>query len=62
MNTPKLFNESEIEHLDWILDEALKDTFPASDPIAINFSRVEAHRYSVHHDQEDLIRPIETTQ
>jgi hypothetical protein len=24
-------------HLDKLLDEALKDTFPASDPIAINF-------------------------
>ena len=23
-------------HLEWLLDEALKETFPASDPIAVN--------------------------
>jgi Family of unknown function (DUF5996) len=27
------------EHLDWLLDEALQETFPASDPIAIGFDR-----------------------
>ena len=25
-----------MEHLDELLDQALKDTFPASDPVAIN--------------------------
>ena len=27
------------EHLDWLLDQALEATFPASDPIAVSSSR-----------------------
>ena len=39
MFTPKNTQKSRpaaIAHLDELLDEALKETFPASDPIAIN--------------------------
>jgi hypothetical protein len=32
-------NESEAVHLDRLLDEALRETFPASDPIAITIDR-----------------------
>jgi hypothetical protein len=31
-------NELKFKHLDAALDEALTESFPASDPIAINFS------------------------
>lgn len=32
-------DELKLKHLDAALDEALAESFPASDPIAINFSR-----------------------
>ena len=34
--------EARAAHLDRALDEALKDTFPASDPIALNVDRPRA--------------------
>jgi hypothetical protein len=37
--TPKRLHQplpAAMAHLDELLDEALKDTFPASDPVAIN--------------------------
>ena len=37
-NSP-LNRESRAEHLDKLLDEALEQTFPASDPVAIDFER-----------------------
>jgi hypothetical protein len=33
--------QSECEHLDALLDEALEETFPASDPVAIEVEKVE---------------------
>jgi|GEM_PF-6975138 len=33
-------NELELNHLEAALDEALMESFPASDPIAVNFSSV----------------------
>jgi hypothetical protein len=37
-NSP-LNRQSRAEHLDKLLDEALEQTFPASDPVAIDFER-----------------------
>jgi hypothetical protein len=31
-----------LAHIDELLDEALKQTFPASDPVAINIERASA--------------------
>jgi len=36
---PPLNRQSRAEHLDKLLDEALEQTFPASDPVAIDFER-----------------------
>ena len=36
--------QSECEHLDALLDEALEETFPASDPVAIEIEKVELSR------------------
>jgi hypothetical protein len=36
---PRTGAESRDGHLDWLLDEALKETFPASDPIAVGFDK-----------------------
>jgi len=33
-------SEATLTHIDELLDEALKQTFPASDPVAINIERV----------------------
>jgi hypothetical protein len=41
-------NEQKLKHLDAALDEALTESFPASDPIAINFSRAVASNSSWH--------------
>ena len=35
---PYKYSSAVIAHLDELLDEALKTTFPTSDPIAINFA------------------------
>lgn len=37
-NSP-LNRQSRAEHLDKLLDEALEQTFPASDPVAIDFEQ-----------------------
>jgi hypothetical protein len=37
-----------IAHLDELLDEALKETFPASDPIAINIELESAEQGNSH--------------
>ena len=34
-STKGRLSESEVAHLDRLLDEALRETFPASDPVAI---------------------------
>jgi len=34
---PHRYSSAAVAHLDELLDEALKATFPASDPVAINF-------------------------
>ena len=41
-------NELKLEHLDAALDEALMQSFPASDPIAINFSCAVVSNSSQH--------------
>ena len=41
-------NELKLKHLDAALDEALTESFPASDPIAINFSCAVASNSSQH--------------
>ena len=41
-------NELKLTHLDAALDEALTESFPASDPIAINFSCAVASNSSQH--------------
>ena len=37
---------TEAEHLDELLDEALIETFPASDPVAITIERDIRHRHN----------------
>ena len=41
-NNPRRASSSALAHLDWLLDQALDQTFPASDAIAIDFER-ESH-------------------
>jgi len=41
-------NELKSKHLDAVLDEALRESFPASDPIAIDFSCAVAGNSSQH--------------
>jgi hypothetical protein len=36
---PEVRSEPDAEHLDKMLDEALRETFPASDPIAITIDK-----------------------
>ena len=38
-NKPHRVSASALAHLDGLLDEALEQTFPASDPVAINIDR-----------------------
>jgi hypothetical protein len=35
---PHRYSSAAVAHLDELLDDALKATFPASDPVAINFA------------------------
>jgi hypothetical protein len=47
MRTPKRLHKplrAAMAHLDELLDEALKETFPASDPVAINVE-IEPHEH-----------------
>ena len=46
MRTPRPERQSEpdAEHLDNMLDEALRETFPASDPIAITIDKPLIYR------------------
>jgi hypothetical protein len=41
-NKPRRASSSALAHLDGLLDEALEQTFPASDAVAIDFER-ESH-------------------
>jgi hypothetical protein len=41
-NKPHGLSSRALAHLDWLLDEALEQTFPASDAVAIDFER-ESH-------------------
>ena len=41
-NNPRRASSSALAHLDGLLDEALEQTFPASDAVAIDFER-ESH-------------------
>ena len=41
-NKPHRLSSRALAHLDWLLDEALEQTFPASDAVAIDFER-ESH-------------------
>jgi hypothetical protein len=41
---PAFGARSKAAHLDELLDEALEETFPASDPIAISFEEREVSR------------------
>ena len=43
---PQKFRSDEIAHMNDLLDEALKETFPASDPIAISFE-LEAPEHEI---------------
>ena len=38
-NKPHRLSSRALAHLDWLLDEALEQTFPASDAVAIDFER-----------------------
>jgi hypothetical protein len=40
-------SEANFTHIDAALDEALKQSFPASDPIAISFPHAVSHRPKV---------------
>ena len=41
-NNPHRASSSALAHLDWLLDQALEQTFPASDAVAIDIER-ESH-------------------
>jgi hypothetical protein len=45
-NKPHKASSSALAHLDGLLDEALEQTFPASDAVAIDFER-ESHDHEV---------------
>jgi hypothetical protein len=38
------YSSTAIAHMDELLDEALNETFPASDPVAINIERTSDQR------------------
>ncbi len=44
-NNPHRVSSSALAHLDGLLDEALEQTFPASDAVAIDFER-ESHDHA----------------
>ena len=47
--------QAEIDHLDALLDEGLRETFPASDPVAISFrKKSQSDGRSSADEQEDL--------
>ena len=43
-NNPHRASSSALAHLDWLLDQALEQTFPASDAVAIDFERESRDR------------------
>ena len=43
-NKPYTASSSALAHLDGLLDEALEQTFPASDAVAIDIERESRHR------------------
>ena len=47
MLTYKKLRRAAATHIDELLDEALKQTFPASDPVAINIERGADEREAV---------------
>jgi len=50
-NKPHRLSSRALAHLDGLLDEALEQTFPASDAVAIDFERES-------HDREDSRTPL----
>jgi hypothetical protein len=50
-NKPHRASSSALAHLDGLLDEALEQTFPASDAVAIDFER-ESYDREAHHESE----------
>lgn len=46
-------------HVERLLDEALKDTFPASDPVAITLPSPSSDEHDRHHQQDaDSVDPV----
>jgi hypothetical protein len=56
MRTPRPEGRSEpdAEHLDKMLDEALRETFPASDPIAITIEPLKSIASAEHQGPDNL--------
>jgi hypothetical protein len=54
-NNPRRASSSALAHLDWLLDQALDQTFPASDAVAIDFEGESHDREAQVHDSRTAL-------